>query len=124
MFWVGPGGLGSHGRSRPRARPTGTLFIIVAWGVPAMGEQVVPQPVARRSLALAAVALFTHAIEVTTDSVLAQYNVSDACDARGDEAHRLFPDSAIARHDLAVARAGQAKPPPSAVSPSGSPGPR
>jgi Tfp pilus assembly protein PilF len=183
------------------------LFIVVAWGATATAERFVPEPAARRSLAVAAVtvlialsgltwtqlvywrdgvALFSHAIDVTADNALARFNLADAYDARGDEeramihlreavridprfpdshfnltsalirqrkldeaevlcrqaqefwpkeertlvnlgivellrgnfdeaaqrldeALRLYPDSAVARHNLAVARAGQAK---------------
>lgn len=102
------------------------LFMIVAWGMPAVVWRFVPGACARGSLAAAAVAtllalaastfvqvgtwrdgvtLFTHAIDVTTGNVLAQYNLADALALRGDadgellhlrEAVRIdprFPDS-------------------------------
>jgi hypothetical protein len=102
------------------------LFIVVAWGVPSVLERVAPEASRRLALGIAGgavvlalgvctfvqvgvwrdgVTLFSHAIDVTSDNVLAQFNLADALSARGDaegellhlrEAVRIdphFPDS-------------------------------
>lgn len=78
------------------------LFIIVAWGAPEILRRLAPGAGVAVLLALGVttwiqvgywrdgVSLFSHAIEVTTDNVLAQFNLSDAYSARGDREREMF----------------------------------
>jgi hypothetical protein len=115
------------------------LFIIVAWGVPELLLREDAPDAARVTMKVAAIAvvlilavltwvqvgvwrngveLFTHAIAVTGDNVLAQFNLSDALSAQGDEdgallhlreAVRIDPHFPDAHFNLASALIRQRK---------------
>ncbi len=96
------------------------LFVVIAWGVPDLVRRSAPRAQVRAWLAAAAVVvllalavatrvqvgtwrgsieLFTHAIAVTQDNVLAHFNLSDAYSAQGDDDAQIVHLRAALRID-------------------------